>query len=437
MRSTTWSSLTRLATTTRKRLLPSSETAFTNPILDMLAHNWSIALTAFGGPAVHFQIFRRVFVDEYKWIDETTYTEMFALCQALSGPASTKMIYHINVIHYGFWTGFLSFFVWSLPTALAGFGLAMGVGQVGEQLPPLAYALLSGLNSATVGIVALAAVQLSNKAATDTLTSILVFLGATAGMLYNALWYFPVLMMLGALAAVVWDLRLMQRGWKMLRCGSQQQQDVRREEGPEPVQMRDLSHLTATSASGNDSGSSANAGSTSHGPQAQIPESTFRTKQSLLSSWQFGAAIIAAFFASFIIVMVCRGLYSGTNRGFDLFANLYLAGTIIFGGGPVVIPLLREYVVAPGWVSWAKLQLRSLPGSVSSARHRHPYICRRNHRLPGYLLAWDLVVYWVYRSVGESPQDPGCQGCSAWSARCGRRLGFHRCLPIVRDRISG
>jgi chromate transport protein ChrA len=30
---------------------------------------------------------------------------------------------------------------------------------------------------------------------------------------------------------------------------------------------------------------------------------------------------------------------------------MYLAGTIIFGGGPVVIPLLRSYVVSPGWVS--------------------------------------------------------------------------------------
>lgn len=30
---------------------------------------------------------------------------------------------------------------------------------------------------------------------------------------------------------------------------------------------------------------------------------------------------------------------------------MYLAGTIIFGGGPVVIPLLRQYVVQPGWVS--------------------------------------------------------------------------------------
>lgn len=30
---------------------------------------------------------------------------------------------------------------------------------------------------------------------------------------------------------------------------------------------------------------------------------------------------------------------------------MYQAGILIFGGGPVVIPLLRDYVVDPGWVS--------------------------------------------------------------------------------------
>jgi chromate transport protein ChrA len=32
----------------------------------------------------------------------------------------------------------------------------------------------------------------------------------------------------------------------------------------------------------------------------------------------------------------------------QFLANMALAGTIIFGGGPVVVPLLRDYVVAPG-----------------------------------------------------------------------------------------
>lgn len=55
--------------------------------------------------------------------------------------------------------------------------------------------------------------------------------------------------------------------------------------------------------------------------------------------------------ASFIAILVARALVDTPPRALDLFANMYLAGTIIFGGGPVVIPLLREYVVQPGWVS--------------------------------------------------------------------------------------
>jgi chromate transport protein ChrA len=49
--------------------------------------------------------------------------------------------------------------------------------------------------------------------------------------------------------------------------------------------------------------------------------------------------------------MVIRSTLLNRPLSFDLFANMYLAGTIIFGGGPVVIPLLRAYVVEPGWVS--------------------------------------------------------------------------------------
>jgi hypothetical protein len=41
------------------------------------------------------------------------------------------------------------------------FGLSMGVSRVGDTLPLPVYGLLSGLNSATVGIIALAAIQLA------------------------------------------------------------------------------------------------------------------------------------------------------------------------------------------------------------------------------------------------------------------------------------
>lgn len=93
----------------------------------------------------------------------------------------------------------------SLPGAIGMYGLSLGVQHMDEILPLPVYALLSGLNSSTVGIIALAAVQLADKAIKDKLTRILVILGAVAGLCYNALWYFPTLMAIGGLVAVVWD----------------------------------------------------------------------------------------------------------------------------------------------------------------------------------------------------------------------------------------
>jgi hypothetical protein len=85
------------------------------------------------------------------------------------------------------------------------YGLSLGVQHMDEILPSPVYALLSGLNSSTVGIIALAAVHLAEKAIKDKLTRILVIMGAVAGLCYNALWYFPTLMAIGGLVAVVWD----------------------------------------------------------------------------------------------------------------------------------------------------------------------------------------------------------------------------------------
>jgi hypothetical protein len=85
------------------------------------------------------------------------------------------------------------------------YGLSLGVRRINEVLPPPVYALLSGLNASTVGIIALAAVQLSEKAIKDNITRVLVLFGACAGVCYNALWYFPVLMVIGGLTTLLWD----------------------------------------------------------------------------------------------------------------------------------------------------------------------------------------------------------------------------------------
>jgi chromate transporter len=41
----------------------------------------------------------------------------------------------------------------------------------------------------------------------------------------------------------------------------------------------------------------------------------------------------------------------GSGQGLALFDAFYCAGALVFGGGHVVLPLLRDAVVAPGWVN--------------------------------------------------------------------------------------
>jgi len=62
-----------------------------------------------------------------------------------------------------------------------------------------------------------------------------------------------------------------------------------------------------------------------------------------------GLAALAIFLLLLVALPVCRNL--GASQGLALFEAFYRSGALVFGGGHVVLPLLREAVVAPGWVS--------------------------------------------------------------------------------------
>jgi chromate transport protein ChrA len=69
------------------------------------------------------------------------------------------MVFCIALIHAGFVPALVAFLLWSAPGAIGMYGLSLGVQNMPEVLPRIVYALLSGLNSSTVGVIALAAVQ--------------------------------------------------------------------------------------------------------------------------------------------------------------------------------------------------------------------------------------------------------------------------------------
>jgi chromate transporter len=62
-----------------------------------------------------------------------------------------------------------------------------------------------------------------------------------------------------------------------------------------------------------------------------------------------GISALVIFFLLLAVLPALRGL--GLSPSVSLFEAFYRSGALVFGGGHVVLPLLREAFVAPGWVT--------------------------------------------------------------------------------------
>ncbi len=110
-----------------------------------------LGLTSFGGPIAHIGYFREAFVVRRRWIDETGYADLVALCQFLPGPASSQVGFALGLLRAGplgavaAWVGF------TLPSACLMLLFAYGASRFDG---PVGIAVIHGLNLVAVAVVA-------------------------------------------------------------------------------------------------------------------------------------------------------------------------------------------------------------------------------------------------------------------------------------------
>lgn len=110
-----------------------------------------LGVTAFGGPVAHIGYFRAEFVDRRRWLDDSRFSDLLALCQFLPGPASSQLGIALGLGRAG-WSGALAAWVgFTLPSAFAlilfGYGVTRWSGITSS-------GLIHGLKIAAVAIVA-------------------------------------------------------------------------------------------------------------------------------------------------------------------------------------------------------------------------------------------------------------------------------------------
>ena len=124
-----------------------------------------LGLTSFGGPIAHLGYFRNEFVERRKWLDETSYADLVALCQFLPGPASSQVGFTLGIQRgNGLLGGLAAWFAFTMPSALILFAFAMGVAAF---TGPVAEGFLHGLKLVAVAVVAQAIWGMSRTLAPD------------------------------------------------------------------------------------------------------------------------------------------------------------------------------------------------------------------------------------------------------------------------------
>ncbi len=245
-----------------------------------------LGVSCFGGPVAHIGYFRDEFVTRRRWLDEQAYADLVALCQFLPGPASSQVGFSIGLTRAGYLGGLAAWTGFTLPSALLLLLFAYGVGSLGG---PIGAGLLHGLRLVAVAIVAQAVWGMARSLCPDRERASIAAVAALVVLFSPSSLGQIAAILFGAVAGLVW-------------CRA------------------------APPASGGQ-------------PAAHVAMPVSRA---------VGASALALFAVLLAGVLLLPGRLS--SQAFDLFAAFYRSGALVFGGGHVVLPLLREAFVAPGWI---------------------------------------------------------------------------------------
>ena len=258
--------------------------------LEVLAVFLRLGLTSFGGPVAHLGYFREEIVARRKWLSEAAYADLVALCQFLPGPASSQVGIALGLRRAGLPGGLAAWLGFTTPSAIALILFAYGVAAFGDVGGA---GWLNGLKAAAVAVVALAVWGMAGSLCPDKPRAAIAIAATVAMLAWPTSWGQLTVI---AAAGII--------GWRFLRTG---QSDAEQE------------------------------------------------RQFAVSRWV--AVLCLVVFGALLLGLpiLGRALASGAAaESLQVFDSFYRAGSLVFGGGHVVLPLLQELVVAPGWVTNAE-----------------------------------------------------------------------------------
>jgi chromate transporter len=284
--------------------------------LQVLLASLRLGCISFGGPIAHLGYFEREYVARRAWLGSEDYASIVALCQVLPGPTSSQVGFLIGW-HRAGWQGALAAWLgFTLPAAC----LMAAFGWFAPQWHgALMEATLHGLLLAAVAVVAQAVLSMARRLCPDWRRAVIAILVGVALLVAG-----NGVMQVAALGASALAGALLCR----------------------PRQANE-----AVAGAGTDA-------------DADGHRSSIVPIKTSIAGW---ACVI------FLVLLVGMPLLAqlAPHGLFALADIFYRCGALVFGGGHVVLPLLRDALVPSAWMSDASFlagygAAQALPGPLFS-----------------------------------------------------------------------
>lgn len=308
---------------------------------------WMLGFVAFGGPQAHVAILRDHLVVQRNWMGEDEFTELFAIGQGLPGPTSTQLVISTALSRAGPLGGLMAFFLWNLPGLVVLTTCGMLIKNFVDPNNPPFY--LIGLPPAAISLVFKAFYGFSLKL-DKPVGFVLALISCCVAILINgdnnispqsSQYVFPIMLACGGLTTFL-DSRLTK-----------------------PFGSYDKS------------------------PSKGWDVKNDRLMKRIGIPLWVGALIFAVWLGVLILIIILKDVVEVENEYLEVFEVMYRIGSIIFGGGQVVLPMLQDEVV-PKWMTKDNfLQglglAQSMPGPLFNFSS---YLGAVYQKIPGALMAY-------------------------------------------------
>lgn len=237
---------------------------------------------SFGGPAAHIGYFQKTFVGKLKWLDQNSYANLISLSQFLPGPGSSQLGFAIGLRQAGLLGGIAAFIGFTLPSFILLYLLAINLNTT-EQ--PWVSNVIHGLKLLAVVVVADACLTMFKSFCNNHTYKLIAFITAIT------------LVISPHLATQIFIL-VIAAGFGFLVNPS-------------------LKSVTSEAS-----------------------------KHFVADAKNFKALPLILFFAIlFALPLLIRaGLLTEQSELIVMFNQFYQAGSMVFGGGHVVLPLLQQTI---------------------------------------------------------------------------------------------